>query len=325
MTEQKAPSGLPKWIFDHIELYKRDPEKARQAEQILTSTLALHPELNGPEMVAKFVKSFIAPTRLTGKIARWESGICPRTVGQQPARAQYVTQRLKDIAATVEAPVNDKEGCTPNIEIVFTTTPQELLDNVREHDADYLGYAESSAEREKLALVTRPIQAWYTTQTKDLRGSGSIDSGRSRGAGTSMSNFTYIPCVGCLGTNPAPIDLGDAKFASVSGNRVADGMRSVLYHVLIVVDPRKLPDYETGRVADYIAMLALTQLNSLDTCQQMPSIVNMLAPACERKPDSISEEDLAYLRGLYKMSSAKSQVVQRNEIADRMNEMLAGR
>ena len=28
MTEQKAPSGLPKWIFDHIELYKRDPEKA---------------------------------------------------------------------------------------------------------------------------------------------------------------------------------------------------------------------------------------------------------------------------------------------------------
>ena len=28
MSEQQAPSGLPKWIFDHIELYKRDPEKA---------------------------------------------------------------------------------------------------------------------------------------------------------------------------------------------------------------------------------------------------------------------------------------------------------
>ena len=28
MSEQKAPSGLPKWIFDHIELYRRDPEKA---------------------------------------------------------------------------------------------------------------------------------------------------------------------------------------------------------------------------------------------------------------------------------------------------------
>ena len=28
MSEQKAPSGLPKWIFDHIGLYRRDPEKA---------------------------------------------------------------------------------------------------------------------------------------------------------------------------------------------------------------------------------------------------------------------------------------------------------
>lgn len=281
--------------------------------------------LRSRETVGKFVKAFVAPTRLTGKIARWESGICPLAVGQQPGRTQYVTQRLKDIAATVEAPVNNKEGCAPNIEIVFTTTPQELLDNVRQHDADYLGYAESAAEREKLALVTRPIQAWYTTQTKDLRGSGSVDSGRSRGAGASMSNFTYVPCSGCRGTNPAPIELGDARFASVSGTRISDGVRSVLYHVLIVVDPRKLPDYEIGRVADYIALLALTQLNSLDTCQQLPSIVNMLAPDCARKPDSITEEDLAFLRGLYKMSSGKSLIVQRNEIADRMSETIAGR
>jgi hypothetical protein len=102
-------------------------------------------------------------------------------------------------------------------------------------------------------------------------------------------------------------------------------MRSTLYHVLIVADPRKLPDYEVGPLADYIAMLALTQLSSLDVCQQLPSIVNILAPACERKPNGITEDDLAYLRGLYKMSSAKSLVVQRNEIADRMSDAMAGR
>lgn len=277
------------------------------------------------EMVDTFVKSFVAPTRLTGKIARWESGICPRAVGQRPATAQYVSQHLKDIAAAVGAPVNTRESCTPNIEIVFTNTPQELLDNVRLHDADYLGYAESAAQREKLAMVTRPIQAWYTTQTRDLRGIGSVDSGRSRGAGTSMSNFTSVPCSGCAGRNAAPIELGDARFANVSGNRVSDGVRSALYHVLIVVDPRKLPDQEIGPLADYIALLALSQLNSLDTCQQLPSIVNMLAPACERKPNSITEEDLAFLRGLYKASPEKSLVVQQNEIANRMSDALAGR
>jgi hypothetical protein len=277
-------------------------------------------------VVEGFVSSFVTPTHMTGKIARWEgNGICPVTVGQRPVIAAYVSQRVKEIAAAAGAPVNARATCTPNIEIVFTRTPQALLDNVRQHDADYLGYAASSAEREKLATVTRPIQAWYTTQTKDLRGSGSIDSGRSRGAGASMSNFTYVPCVGCLGRNPAPIELADAKFGSVSGNRISDGMRSVLYHVLVVIDPGKVQDYEIGPLADYIAMLALTQLNSLDVCQQLPSIVNILAPGCERKPNSITEDDLAYLRGLYKMSSEKSLVVQQNEIADRMSETMAGR
>src|SRR5471030_948336 len=31
------------------------------------------------EALDKFVKSFAAPTKLTGKIARWENGICPRS------------------------------------------------------------------------------------------------------------------------------------------------------------------------------------------------------------------------------------------------------
>ena len=75
-------------------------------------------------VIDTFVASFVAPTHMTGKIARWESGICPVTVGQRPAAAQYVTQRLKDVAATEEAPGNSREGCPPNIEIVFTTTPQ---------------------------------------------------------------------------------------------------------------------------------------------------------------------------------------------------------
>ena len=135
------------------------------------------------EVVENFVASFAAPTRLTGKIARWENGVCPLTVGQPPAVTEFVTQRVKDVAAMVGAPVNAMQSCTPNIEIVFTTTPQALLDNVRKHETDYLGYAESSAQREKLATVTRPVQAWYTTQTKDLQGMSRIDSTQTRERG----------------------------------------------------------------------------------------------------------------------------------------------
>jgi hypothetical protein len=116
--------------------------------------------------------------------------------------------------------------------------------------------------------------------------------------------------------------LPNAGFASVSGNRTSDGMRSVLHHILIVVDSGKVTDHGIGALADYIAMLALTQINSLDTCQQLPSIVNSLAPGCEQKADRITENDLAYLNGLYSMKAEKNLAGQQRQIADTMKDTL---
>src|SRR5256885_12623163 len=76
-----------------------------------------------PQAIDSFVTSFASPTRMTGKIARWEDGICPLTVGQQPAVTQFVTQRVKDVATMVGAPVNASQSCTPNIEIDVNRIP----------------------------------------------------------------------------------------------------------------------------------------------------------------------------------------------------------
>jgi hypothetical protein len=258
------------------------------------------------ETLDKFVKSFAAPTSLNGKIARWERGICPLAVGQPPAFTNFVTQRLKDIAVTVGAPINATQSCKPNIEIVFTTTPQDLLDNIRAHEVDYLGYVESSTRRKELATVTRPVQAWYATETKDLAGMIKLDTAQRTPGGVKMG----------------PIDLPFATYARTTGNHIDDGVRSTFNHVIIVVDLNKLAGHEIGALTDYIAMLALTQLNSLDTCQELPSIVNMWAPGCDQKTNAMADSDLAYLRGLYKMSPDKKLVEQRNEIANLMKEAL---
>jgi len=258
------------------------------------------------EVINKFVKSFVAPTAINGKIARWERNICPLTVGQPPAIADYVTQRMKHIAATVGAPVNPKPSCSPNVEIVFTTVPQDLLDNILEHDADYLGYAESSARRKELATVTRPIQAWYLTETKDLNGLTKIDTAQRAAGGVSLGGS----------------DLPFAIATRSSGNLTGDGMQSAFNNIIIVVDFNKVKGHKIGALADYIAMLALTQLNSLDTCQNLPSIVNMMAADCDQKVEDLTPTDLAYLRGLYQMDSGKKLVLQRNEIADNMKDTL---
>jgi len=57
------------------------------------------------EVIANFVSAFAKPTRMTGKIARWEKPICPVTAGLRPMANRFVTQRVREIAAMIGAPV----------------------------------------------------------------------------------------------------------------------------------------------------------------------------------------------------------------------------
>lgn len=267
-------------------------------------------------VVERFVEQFAAPSRLTGKLARWEDGICPAAVGLKPRFLSFITDRVKQIAGDAHAPVSSDPACKPNIEIVFTTTPQALIDNVRKQNEAYLGYADSAAAVDALARVTRPIQAWYLTATVDLRGNVLVDSAKTPPTEITLPDPYH---------NPPFITVYTKQGAmSVTGTRLGDGLRSGFYHVVIVADPTKLVEYEMGAVGDYIAMLALSQLSSLDTCQALPSIVNLLAAGCAQKPDGLTENDAAYLRGLYHMSPDRALRSQEDEVAYRMEQAFQG-
>ncbi len=264
------------------------------------------------QVLDRFVQSFAAPTRRTGKLARWDDGVCPTAVGLKPVFARYISQRLKTVAAEVGAPVNTSTGCKPNIEIIFTTAPQALMDNVRRKQASYIGYHDNSHQADELAKVTHAIQAWYTTATRDLRGRPMVDSAALQGVGE-QSNIQG---------DTSALEFGAS---AVTGSRLGDGRRSTLYHVIIVAEPAKLLDHEIGALADYIAMLALTQLSSLDACQHLPSIVNLLAPGCSNPAQSLTESDLGYLRGLYKMGPSSNLRGQEDAIASAMQQQLDGK
>jgi hypothetical protein len=264
------------------------------------------------QVIDDFIKSFAAPARMTGKMARWEDGICPVTAGLKPAYAKFITQRVRDVATQIGAPVNARTPCEPNIVIVFTTQPQALLDNVRKKQPLLLGYYDNSAQEGAAAAVTRPIQAWYATATKDIEGKIDIDSRHSGGVDITLP-YPFA--------SPGYIVIHVPHSAhSVTGGRLADGLHTILYRVMIVANPDQLLDHEIGTLADYISLLALTQLNSLDACQQLPSIVNLLAKDCTGAPGQLSESDMGYLRGLYSMRADGNLGVQQDGIAHRMGQ-----
>jgi len=258
------------------------------------------------QVIKHFIETFAVPTQLLGKMSRWETGICPVAAGLRPAALQFIVQRLRDTARHVGAPVNDRPHCRANIEIVFTTTPQGLLDNVRKDHELYLGYASNGSKADKLAIVTHPIQAWYTTASKDVLGITKIDNARTVGLGDKTDIAISL------------------SMGSVTGSRTRDGRKSTLYHVIIAVDPAKLADHEIGGVADYISFLALSQPVSLDRCQELPSIMNMQVPNCAAITAEMTQNDLAFLRGLYKIPLDGYFGMQKDGIGYEMKRVLQG-
>jgi hypothetical protein len=254
-----------------------------------------------------FVQSLASPGRITGKLARWEDGVCPVTVGLKPQYADFISRRIKDVAAQVGAPVNARPSCKPNIEIVFTTKPQALADRMRREDQLYLGYHDNSSQADALATVRHPIQAWYTTATRDLRGDSVIDSPQMQGTGVS-SNIA------------GDSSLLLSSSAAVTGSRLGDGKTSALYHVVIVAEPAKLLDYEIGTLGDYIALLALAQLSDPDACRNLPSMTNLLVSGCSGTSLSLTANDLGFLRGLYHMSPGRTLRSQEDEVVYQMQQ-----
>jgi hypothetical protein len=275
---------------------------------------------DGEAAIGKFVEGLTVPTRVTGKMARWKTGICPIVVGLPPEAAKLLVQKIRALAAEVGAPVNPKDPCPGNIEVVFTAQPQALLDNVRIMHPVLLGYYDNSAQADKLATSTRPIQSWYSTATVDARGNPVVDGARKGGVHLSIA----LPPSGM----PGPPDIlemymPDAAVTNVTGNRLNDGVSSALNNVMIVADTSKLLGRDAGNIGDYIAMLALSQIQPPDACQALPSILNLLAPGCSG--DALTSADTAYLRGLYKITTTTTLAGQRREIQYQMNQTLTAK
>jgi len=83
-----------------------------------------------------------------------------------------------------------------------------------------------------------------------------------------------------------------------------------------------LTEYGMGTIGDYVAMVVLAQVDSVDTCRQLPTILNLLSPGCETKSDGITDADSAYLRGLYMMNPSQNVGAQQDTIAYQMEQSL---
>lgn len=290
------------------ELEAQAPVPTRQAAPTENVTVTAPATVPG-SVLHDFIAKYTASSQPSGKITRWRIGACPVATGLPPAADKLILDRLREVAHSVGAPVGGS-GCKPNIDIVFTLNPQILMDEVRKKERALLGYHSAREERD-LGKVSHPIQAWYTTVTIDQTGNAYLDKDQSLSAG-----YT-------IGSVGGPVTMSDVPAVHVTGMRLHNELSSELFHVIVVVDLSKVRGRTLGALSDYVAMLSLARTTSFDTCQPVVSISNLFANDCAGIPESLSDNDLAYLHGLYSIDPRSAFQQQKDEIAYQMKKGVA--
>ena len=276
-------------------------------ETVIVTAPRFHAGITPNAIAHDFVKSFAMSSVLTEQIPRWQTGICPAFLGVAPQYAQVMDYRLRQIAIKAGAPMKDK-GCKPNLNIVFTPQPQAYLDSLHAKNVEALGYHGVTTD-------THPVQAWYVTATTDIRGQKFLDKD---------SDLADVECQGkppfCYLSSTS-----DAPMSNIGGWRAHPDVTSDLLYATIIVDSTRTAHETVGAIADYVAMLALSRSEDYGDCQLMPSITNLLS-ACDDKlkPDAITQSDIAYLKGVYKMDPGAKLQIQQDQIAAEMQKSLGG-
>ncbi|MGO9934573.1 MAG: hypothetical protein ACLPV8_22545 [Steroidobacteraceae bacterium] len=232
-----------------------------------------------------------------GGLARWRGGrqsICPATVGLDPGYNAFVTARIRTLAAYVGAPVQSDPQCKNNVQILFTTKPEENMDDVVKWASVYFRTRYSGMKQLLGFRGDRAIQGWYMT--------------------TSAGPLVLTTDVALLKLNLLPIWPQIAPRTGSGADTNGIGV------VILVVDTTKVSGFAIGPIADYLAMLTLTLVQSPDYCDPLPSILDLMSSSCgaREKPTAMTAGDLAFLKALYYLNTGLGPSLTRVQIQDNM-------
>src|SRR6185437_10294108 len=219
----------------------------------------------------------IGPVR---QITQWSDPICPSTTGLTQAMDDFVSKRIVEVARRVGAP--GKAQCREaDVLVLFTTQPQQLMDDVRDHHAQLLGY-HFNGETKALATFEPPIKSWYVTSTSINRGVVKNDPDWT----LTDEAYRHFPQGFCL---------------DMSQCRMLPKIKSRFHLALVVVDAGRTEGKAIGAVADEIAMTVLSRAGPRQGCSPLPSVMDVLDPACpdNESVQALTAYDEAFLKALY--------------------------
>lgn len=256
------------------------------------------------EATREFVGEVAQPVRRRG-LARWHEGVCVGVVNMDAEVAQYLVDRISDIARelglTAGAP-----GCSPSIIVVATDdgrafSREFVAKEPRLFRPGGSGMDQGGAAMRAFLETDRAIRWWNVTLPVDADTglSASRIPGQVNNGGGSVMDY-------------APVT------ALRTSSRLNSQYRQDMKRTFVIVDMNKLQGVSATQLADYAAMVSLAQVDPDADVSRFDSILNLFDGSGASA--GLTGWDRAYLGGLYEAEWYRiSQNSQVNSITTAIN------
>lgn len=225
------------------------------------------------ERARAYVSTVASPPRNRNP-ARWENRVCIAAVNMGPTFAQSMVDRVSQVAQELGLSAGDP-GCDPDVLIVMAEDAQQTAaELVRRRPGVFRpegnGVALGRDELEAFTQGSAAIRWWHVSTVVDMR--------------------TRMPAV-TNGDRKAPLALSNNVGPSFIRTQLGDYLRKAI----IVIDADQVGEIGFDRLSDYVAFVALAQVDADADYTGHDTILNLLKDPQAR----LSEWDRAYLKSLY--------------------------
>jgi hypothetical protein len=246
--------------------------------------------------IAKVVHSISHPEPTGGfesQYPRWADRICVLVGGFPRDGAQFIADRIGEVARSLKLDAGPP-GCSPNIFILATDNPAKLIAGLRLKRQGMVSGQDS-------AVIAR-IQQGHDA----VRWLGSTTISGAFGAPMQDSAFNSN---GHAAPQTSSYD---------GGSRLTARTQTFLTRETIVVDGNQIDGVSFGQLADYLAFVALAQLNPHAATPGVDSILSLF-PRGNQAPAGLTAFDKAYLTALYRSDPNLVGTLQKDQIETSIN------
>jgi hypothetical protein len=246
--------------------------------------------VTGPRDIEEQIQDFVSaltPARISGQLGRFEWAACPAALGFSPAHKAAIESRLRAVAQAAGMRLG-RPGCRANMLVLVTADKRVFFETLRRRHPRLLGGMASAAYL-RLLNEPGPVSAWH--QEDDLDADGLVLDG-DMDAGVPINR-----------------SVGNAF-------RLTTPTRRNIEAAALVVEGRALHGLSIIQVADYAAMRLFARTDPSRLTAASPSTILRAidAPMGSEVPLTLTEWDLAFLRGLYSSNPNQRAGGQRGEI-----------